>query len=118
MIEMIKSKHDLCKGCNRCVRECPMETANVTYQDEDGSIKVKIDHDKCIACGRCVSACKHDARYFTDDTERFFDDLKKGIPISLMAAPSVRTNIPGYKKAVHIFEKSWREENIRRFTGS
>ena len=59
--EIIKSRNNLCTGCNRCVRECPMETVNVTYQDEEGNIKVKIDLDKCIACGRCVSACKHDA---------------------------------------------------------
>jgi len=75
-----------------------METACVTYQDESGNIKVRIDHDKCIACGRCVTACKHDARYFADDTARFFDDLAAGVPISLIAAPSIRTNIPEYKK--------------------
>ena len=98
MVEIIKSKYSFCTGCNRCVRECPMETTNITYQDEDGNIKVKIDHGKCIACGRCISACKHEARYFVDGTERFFDDLSKGIPISLMIAPSIRTNIPEFKK--------------------
>ena len=98
MIEIIKSKNDFCTGCNRCVRECPMETANITYQDENGNIKVKIDHDKCIACGRCIRACNHNVRYFTDDIERFFDDLSKGVPISIIAAPSIRTNLPEYKK--------------------
>jgi len=75
-----------------------METANITYQDEDGNIKVDIDRDKCIACGWCISACKHEARYFDDDTERFFNDLRSGKPISLMTAPAIRTNIPEYKK--------------------
>jgi len=75
-----------------------MEAANITYLDEEGYIKVDIDYDKCIACGRCVHACKHGARYFTDDTERFFDDLHKGIPISIMTAPAIKTNIPEYKK--------------------
>ncbi|MCL1804973.1 MAG: response regulator [Clostridiales bacterium] len=98
MKEIIKAKNDLCTGCNRCVRVCPMEIANITYQDEEGNIKVRIDYDKCIACGRCVSACKHDARYYADDTELFFDDLAKGIPITIIAAPSIRTNIPGYKR--------------------
>jgi signal transduction histidine kinase/CheY-like chemotaxis protein/HPt (histidine-containing phosphotransfer) domain-containing protein/ferredoxin len=74
-----------------------MEMANITYQDENGNIKVKINYEKCIACGRCVLVCKHDARYYADDTERFFDDLREGIPISLIAAPSIRTNIPNYK---------------------
>jgi len=105
MIEIIKSKNSYCTGCNRCVRECPMETTNITYQDESGNIKVKIDHDMCIVCGRCVAACKHDARYFTDDTERFFDDLKKGVPISILAAPSIRTNIPEYKKLFSYLKK-------------
>jgi len=98
MIEIIKSKSDLCTGCNRCVRKCPMEMTNITYQDEAGNIKVKIDHEKCIACGRCVTACSHKARYFVDDTARFFDDLSNGIPISIIAAPSIRTNIPEYEK--------------------
>ena len=98
MVETIKSKNDLCTGCNRCVRECPLEMANITWVDEYGSIKVKVDNEKCIACGRCVSACKHKARYYADDTERFFDDLARGIPITLMAAPSVCTNIPNYKR--------------------
>jgi len=75
-----------------------METANVTYQDEAGNIKVRVDHGKCISCGWCVSACKHQVRCFVDDTERFFEDLAEGMPISLMAAPSIRTNIPGYKR--------------------
>ena len=96
--EIIKSKSDLCKGCNRCVRECPMEAVNVTYLDDAGNIKVRIDQEKCIGCGRCISACKHDARYYEDDIKWFFNDLKNGVPISLIAAPSIRTNIPEYKK--------------------
>jgi len=98
MAEIVKSKNDFCTGCNRCVRECPMETANITYQDEFKNIKVKIDYEKCIACGRCVSACRHDARYFIDDTELFFADLSAGVPVSIIAAPSIKTNIPEYKK--------------------
>ena len=98
MIELIKSKQDLCTGCNKCVRECPMETANITYLDEEERIKVKIDASKCINCGRCIIMCKHDARYYEDDTIKFFSDLESGIPISLIAAPSIRTNIPEYKR--------------------
>ena len=98
MKTVIDSKNDSCIGCNRCVRECPIELANSTFQDEEGNIKVVIDHDKCISCGRCVPACKHDARFFTDDTERLFRDLKNGVPISLIVAPSIHTNIPEYKR--------------------
>ena len=98
MRNIIQTKLDLCTGCNRCVRECPMETANITYQDELGNIKVKIDHELCIACGRCITACKHDARCHVDDIEVFFEDLKSGVPISLIAAPAIRSNIPEYKR--------------------
>ena len=98
MNESIKTNSDLCVGCNRCVRNCPMETANITYQDEAGNVKVRVDYSKCINCGRCVSACKHKAREYHDDTARFFGDLAAGVPISLMAAPSIRTNIPDFKR--------------------
>jgi len=74
-----------------------METVNITYQDGEGKIKVKIDNEKCIACGKCLKACRHDARYYEDDTERFFVDLANGESISLIAAPAIRTVIPEWK---------------------
>ncbi|MCL2690363.1 MAG: ATP-binding protein, partial [Chitinispirillia bacterium] len=98
MVKIINSKTDLCVGCNRCVRRCPMEAANITFLDSSDNLKVEVDHEKCIVCGRCVEACKHKARVYTDDTERFFDDLSKGVSISLMAAPSIITNFPEYKR--------------------
>jgi len=82
-----------------------MEMANITYQDEEGRVKVKIDREKCVSCGRCVSACKHAARIFKDDTERFFVDLKMGVPIIVMVAPAVRTNIPQHKKLFTYLKK-------------
>jgi len=75
-----------------------MEIANITYQDAQGNFKVKVDRDKCIVCGRCVSACKHSARFFEDDTKQFIADLKAGQKISVIVAPSIKTNIPAYKK--------------------
>ncbi|MCL2705178.1 MAG: response regulator [Spirochaetaceae bacterium] len=98
MKEVIKTKYELCTGCNRCVRECPMEMVNITYQDENGNIKVKVDNTKCIACGMCISVCTHNARYYEDDIELFFNDLLSGASISLISAPSIRTNIPNFKK--------------------
>jgi len=82
-----------------------MELANITYQDEVGEIKVKIDYDKCIACGRCVIACKHDSRVYADDTERFFNDLNSGAAITIIAAPSIQTNIPEHKKLFTYLKK-------------
>ncbi|MDL2263928.1 response regulator [Synergistaceae bacterium OttesenSCG-928-I11] len=87
-----------CVGCNRCMRICPIETANIAYRDTNDNIKVRVDASKCILCGACIGVCKHDARLVHDDTTRFFEDLKRGAEISVIAAPSIRTNIPEWKR--------------------
>lgn len=42
----------LCKGCSKCARQCPVNAIS-------GKIKEPfvIDSSKCIKCGACVSAC-------------------------------------------------------------
>lgn len=81
---------DLCTGCNKCVRSCPVLTANVATQEGH----VKVDTDKCIACGSCFDACPHGARDYYDDTERFFADLASGKKISVILAPAFLANYP------------------------
>lgn len=49
-----------CTGCNKCVRSCPVLTANIATE----AGKVMVDSDKCIACGACFDACPHQARDF------------------------------------------------------
>ena len=51
-----------------------------------------MDPVRCIACGGCIDACEHGAREFRDDTERFFEDLRKGEKISLLVAPAFKAN--------------------------
>jgi signal transduction histidine kinase/ferredoxin len=97
-MQMIGSNPESCIGCNRCVRECPMETANRTYLDGDNNIKVKVDASKCIACGACIAVCKHNARFYCDDTEHFFDDLAHGERISIIAAPALKVNFPEWRR--------------------
>ena len=104
-MQIVISDQAQCVGCNRCTRECPIETANLTYQDENGDLKVRVEESKCIACGACISVCKHDARHFIDDTDRFFEDLKRGVPISLIVAPSIRTNIPDFERLFTWFKE-------------
>jgi len=92
MKQLVFCDLDLCVGCNRCVRNCPVETANVVTLSRDGGVKVDIAADKCIACGECISVCQHNARTYADDLERFFDDLRRGERISVMIAPAIRAN--------------------------
>ncbi|MCL1790030.1 MAG: 4Fe-4S binding protein [Peptococcaceae bacterium] len=92
MRKVITNDLSKCVGCNRCVRVCPIDEANIT-RDLDGKITVEVDNSKCIACGACLVACRHGSRYYEDDTERFFADLRKGIPISVIAAPATKANV-------------------------
>ena len=92
-------------GCNRCIRVCPVEEANIAYI-ENGLTKVRIDSDKCIACGACLTACNHDSRNFVDDTERFFEDLAKGEAISVFCAPASRANLDGWDQVLALLRKS------------
>ncbi|MFD3157723.1 [Fe-Fe] hydrogenase large subunit C-terminal domain-containing protein [Haloimpatiens sp. FM7330] len=94
----IKTIEEKCTGCNKCIRECPVFGANVSYIDKNNNKKVLINEDRCIECGKCIKICEHGARDFEDDTERFFEDLKKGKSISIIAAPSIRVNFPQYKR--------------------
>ena len=92
MRHLINNNVEKCVGCNRCVRVCPIDEANTTEMQEDGKIIVKVDNEKCIACGSCLQACHHGSRTYEDDTEQFFEDLRNGVPINLMAAPAAKTN--------------------------
>ncbi|MCL2505973.1 MAG: methyl-accepting chemotaxis protein [Alphaproteobacteria bacterium] len=94
---LITVDEDKCVGCNQCIAACPIPGANYVVMSGDRS-KVKVDNSKCIKCGACVKACKHGSRDYKDDTERFFNDLRVGKRISIVAAPAVRYNFPNYKK--------------------
>ena len=94
-----------CVGCNRCARACPIEMANITYQDADGSIKVRIDEQYCISCGSCISICKHNAREHMDDTDLFFRDIGNGESVTLITAPSMKSNFKNWKQLLAFFRK-------------
>lgn len=92
--------NDKCIGCNKCIRECSCMGACIATE-ENGKARIIVDEEKCIACGACIDACEHNAREFNDDTERFFDDLKKGVKISILLAPAFKANYPNeYEKVL------------------
>lgn len=51
-MKTIKIREDLCKGCTKCARTCPVGAIS-------GTVKMPhvIDQSKCIKCEACVSAC-------------------------------------------------------------
>lgn len=95
--EIIFTKEEKCVGCNKCISVCPAIYANQAYE-VNGENKIKVDNNLCIHCGRCLDACDHGARDYNDDTERFFNDLRRGQRISIVAAPAVRFNFDNYRK--------------------
>ena len=86
--------NDNCVGCNKCISVCSCVGATVAHQTEDGRNIINVDGNKCIACGACFDACEHNAREFVDDTEEFFEALKRGERISILLAPAFLANYP------------------------
>lgn len=98
--------NDKCIGCNKCISACPVLSANKAVE-KDGKAVIEVDGDNCISCGACFDACEHNARSFYDDTEVFFNDLKKGERISILLAPAFVANYPKeYKKILGGLKKS------------
>lgn len=93
MRALVNSELSKCEGCNKCIRVCPLNEANIAFS-ENGRSKVKIDQKKCISCGACLSVCQHEARTYEDDMELFLSDLKSGMAVSMLVAPANRTNFP------------------------
>ncbi len=88
-----------CIGCNKCISVCPVITANKAVERE-GKMVIEVNPDNCIGCGACFDACEHGARSFYDDTQDFFEDLKKGEKISILLAPAFAANYPNEYKRI------------------
>lgn len=55
-LKRIEIRQELCKGCSKCTRACPMNAI-------EGKIKqpYKVNQEKCIKCGACLDSCPFDA---------------------------------------------------------
>ena len=94
-MEALVFTNDKCVGCNKCIKSCSAMGACISSApNENGQSRIEVDPDKCIACGACFDACEHGAREYNDDTERFFEDLSKGVKISILIAPAFLANYP------------------------
>ncbi|NCB31502.1 MAG: 4Fe-4S dicluster domain-containing protein [Clostridia bacterium] len=91
--EIIDVDLDKCVGCNRCIRECPLEEVNYVGL-EDAVTKVHLDPAKCIHCGSCLKVCYHQSRIFQDDAQAVLKHIRAGQKFTVLAAPSLRTNFP------------------------
>jgi len=89
--ELIRIDSEKCVNCHLCIGACPVKYCNKALDYSKG---IQINPDLCIGCGACIKACTHNARIPIDDTDRFFDDLRKGIKIATLVAPAVDVNFP------------------------
>lgn len=96
---MIRSDPSKCVGCNACIRACPVDDANIA-QNVAGKDVININDKNCIRCGSCVKACSHNARFYDDDTARFFRDIKSGRKLTVLVAPAVRVAFGSKWKSV------------------
>lgn len=111
MNKLIQTDEEKCIGCNMCIRECPIDGVNIS-KIVKGENKVIINHELCIHCGKCIETCEHKARYFIDDTEKFFIDLENKKKIVLIVAPSIKANIKDYKRLFGFFKKNYNVDII------
>ncbi|WP_371415168.1 MULTISPECIES: 4Fe-4S binding protein [Methanothermobacter] len=51
----VKFDEDKCKGCMRCVKECPMDV------DMRSNSRRRTKGTDCILCMRCISICREEA---------------------------------------------------------
>lgn len=99
--------NEKCVGCNKCIRTCPVITANVAHDE-----RIDVDESMCIQCGACFDHCRHEARDFDDDTKKFLEDLKAGKKMSVIVAPAFIANYPGTYKKIYGYLKSLGVEHI------
>ncbi len=98
VIMVIKEK---CVNCHRCISVCPVKMCNNGAGDV-----IEFNSDLCIGCGECIRACDHKARKGLDDFDRFMTDVKSGVPMVAIVAPSIAASFDGEYLKINGFLKS------------
>lgn len=98
---VISVDKEKCVNCQRCIAVCPVKMCNNGSGDY-----VAFDEKLCIGCGSCIEACTHGARKGIDDSELFFDSLKKGEKIVAIVAPAAIVSFRGKDLELNGFLKS------------
>ena len=99
--EVITVDPEKCTACHRCISVCPAKMCN----DASGDY-IKVNPELCIGCGRCISACHFGARKGVDDFDKWMVDLKNGVKMIAIVAPSSVVSFRGHILELNTWLKS------------
>ncbi len=99
--EVITVDPEKCTACHRCISVCPAKMCN----DASGDY-IKVNPELCIGCGRCISACHFGARKGVDDFDKWMTDLKNGVKMIAIVAPSSVVSFRGHILELNTWLKS------------
>jgi formate hydrogenlyase subunit 6/NADH:ubiquinone oxidoreductase subunit I len=101
---------DICTGCKRCERSCPIECIGIDLVKDPATKKqtigrFDIDMGKCMYCGLCVEACKWESTGAIRHTREFegaaptldhltFRFVLPGTLVPMWKAPKDLTEVP------------------------